>query len=180
MKRILSVLTLSLSLSAIAGELPEDIQELRDSLNGHMKIWAVKDDDFEDDNDNEFFVLKFESCQDDRDEGKADYLMRVTVQLTDKKSGAVIYAQTSRKPKPLPPDDKYADHTKWEFQIPFGQMKKPKLTGCVIEFGFKNGSVLVPVDVYCDDVDTPEEIMNGEGTRVKMRCTRSTHYWWDI
>ncbi len=177
MKRMLSIFTLlCVYCSAGAEALPDYLQDMQEDYQGRIKVWAIKDDDVEDDNDNEFFVLQFESRQDDRDEGKLDYQMRVTVQLTDKKTKEVVYAQTTKVPRPLPPNDWYADHTAWEFRIPFGDLKKPKLTAYAIEFGFLKDSHFVPVGVDYDEVDNAEEILKGGGTKVRMKCTRSAHY----
>jgi len=175
MKRILSALIfLSITFSVTAEELPDYLQDMKEKYEGRMKVWDIKDDDVEDKNGNDVFVLKFESRQDKRDRD-LNYLMRVTVQLTDKRTKAVVYAQTRKKPSSKPSLDWYADHTEWEFQIPFGQLQKPKLTAYVIEFGFMKDSRFVPVAVDCDDVETPEEIMEGGGTKVAMKCTRSRH-----
>jgi len=177
MKRILSILILlSICGPVVAEALPDYLQDMQEKYKGRIKVWAVEDDDFEDDNDNEFFVLKFESRQDDRDEGKLDYQMRVTVQLTDKRTKEVVYAQATKVPRPLPPNDWYSDHTAWEFRIPFGNLKKPKLTAYAVEFGFLKDSYFVPVGVEYDEVDSAEDILKGGGTKVRMRCTRSAHY----
>jgi len=182
MKTILSILILfSIFLSTTADELPSYLTELAEEYENRMKVWAVTDDDFEDDNDNEFTVIKFQTCQDERDEGKEEYQVRVTVQLTDKKTKTIVYAQATEKPTRLPSNDTYADHTAWEFRIPFGSQQKPKLTACVIEFGFIKDKYFVPVNADYDKVDSAEEIMTGEGSKVDMKCTiRSAHYRYNI
>jgi len=141
-------------------------------------VWQVNDDDIEDENDNKYFILEFESRQDDRDTD-LDYQMRVTVQLTDKKTKEVVYAQTMYKPHPIPGNDKYADHTAWKYQIPFDFLIRPKLTAYVIEFGFMQDSYFVPVAVECDDAETPEEIIEAGGKEVKMECIYCSHYHWN-
>lgn len=161
-------------LSATAAELPVYLTEMAEKYSNGMKVWAIEDDDMEDEDENEFFVLQFESRQDKRD-NDLNYQMRVTVQLTDKKTKTVVYAQTTHNPRPVS-EEWYADHTAWEFQIPFGQLEKPKMTACVIEFGFMKDTYFVPVAMDCDNADTPEEILEGGGTKVNMKCTESSHY----
>jgi len=175
MKRLLSILILfSIFFSATAADLPDDLKELQKEYKGQIKIWGVNDDDFEDEDDNEFFVLTFQSCQDER-KPDLNYLMRVTVQLTDKKTGSTVFAQTKKKPRPVPLDGKYANSTKWGFQVPFGEMKKPKLTAYAIEFGIMKDGTFVPVGFEYDEVESAEQIMTGEGTEVKMKNTLSQH-----
>jgi len=177
MKRLLSVLILFsifFSTTTIAAELPANLKELQEELGDKIKLMSVDDDDFEDDNDNEFFVLMVKSSQDERDIDMRP-LMRVTVRLFDKKTKTTVFAQVEKKAGKLPGNDRYAGSTKWEFHIPFGDMKKPKLVAYAVEFGVMEGSTFVPGAFEYDDVESAEEIMNGEGTKVKMTCPVSKH-----
>ncbi|MDH3346317.1 MAG: hypothetical protein OEL75_03955, partial [Kiritimatiellaceae bacterium] len=156
-------------------KLPEELQKKCKQYNGRIKVWGVADSDYENDNDEDIFVLKFQSRQDPND-SDLKYKMRVTVQLTDKKTKEVVYAQTSHNPRSVGPD--YAGYTEWAFEIPFGNLKKPKLTAYAIEFGFIEDSHFVPVGVDYDDVECAEEITEGEGTKVKMKRTKcAPHYY---
>ena len=110
---------------------------------------AVAATDSEDDDDNEFFMLEFESRQDERDRD-LKYQMRVTVQLNDKKTKKVVYAQTTYEPPELPPNDHYADHTAWEFRIPFWMfLKRPKLEAYIIEFVIIENGKNIPSRLCC-------------------------------
>jgi len=180
MKYLLCILiSLSAFFAVSANDLPEHLTELAESYENKMKVWAVDDDDFEDENDNEFFVLKFCSRQDDNDKSiRLNYLMRVTVQLTDRKTDTVVFAQSERKRSRINNMIYYADQTDWEFHIPFDGMKKPKLTAYVIEFGFRQDGYFVPVAVESDEVESADEILNGEGNEVNMIFIHSKHRWY--
>lgn len=174
-RSILILLTLTLRVGA--AEISEEVQELQDDYKGRMKVWAITDDYYENSRGNEYFVLKFESRQDTRD-NNLNYEMHVTVQLTDKKTELTGYAQIVEVPGPIRDVDNYADHTAWEFRIPFGNMKKPKMTACVIEFGFVKKNQFIPIAVDCDDVDSPEEIIDAGGVELDIKCKRSSHHYW--
>ena len=181
MKRILFILTvLATTLSLTAEELPDYLVDLQDDYDGRLKVWELKDDDIEDRKGNDVFVIQFKTRQDIRDEGKENYQLCVTVQLTDKKTKMIVFSQSTMTPHPLPPDapqTRYAGYTEWEFQIPFGKLTRPKLSACTIEFGLTKDSFFVPVATLFEDVDSADEIMKGEGTKVKMKCTvNSKHF----
>lgn len=168
---------LSLGIAATGAELSEELKDLQDKYKSHMKVWNLDDDDIEE-NNKEYFVLSFLTRQDIRDEGVLKYQLYVTIQVTDKKTETTVYAQTISTPEPLPDEDsedRYDGQTQWEFRIPFGEMKKPKLSACAIEFGFTEGSRFVPVATLYEDVDSADEIMNGDGTKVRMHCTQNEH-----
>ena len=174
MKHLISALVLSvICLSTSLGELPEHLEELKGDYENRIKVWGVLDDDIEDENENEFFIIKFKSFQDYR-ASDLDYKMRVTVQLTDKKTKSVVFAQATKKPQ-LMSSSHYAGYTEWTFRVPYGKLNRPKLTAYAIEFGFMEDSFFLAVAVDFDDVDSAEEIMEGEGTEVKMMCSQSEH-----
>jgi hypothetical protein len=181
MKYLLSLMMFFYSFVSIsAAELPEYLQELKEDYESKMKVWAIEDDDFEDDDDKEWFVLKFCSTQDDTNKSiKLNYLMRVTVQLTDKKTDTVVFAQMEReKIKTINHMEYYSGRTEWQFWIPFGEMKKPKLTAYAIEFGFKQDGYFVPVAVDYDGVESAEEILEGGGQNVTMYETLYNIVWY--
>ncbi len=157
-----------------AAELSEEIEKLQDKYKGHMKVWAVTEDDYETSSGKQFFVLKFESRQDIRD-NDLKYEMHVTVQLTDRKTGITGYAEAFESPGPIVDVDRYINYTTWEFRIPFGEMKKPKMTACVIEFGFVHQGQFIPVSVVCDKADSSEEIIAAGGIELDIKCRRAAH-----
>lgn len=176
MKYLFAVLVLFATFfSASAADLPDYLKDLQEKYANGMNVVSVSDDDFKDDNDNKFFVLKIVSRQDDR-VTDLDYLMRVTFQLTDKKAKSVVFCQVEKKPRPVPPADYYADRTDWEIRLPFGQLKRPKLTAYAVEFGFRMDGYFVPVATDYDKVDSAEEILNGEGTEMKTDYMSCAHW----
>ena len=167
-------------ISVTADELPEYLQELKEDYENKIKVWAIDDDDFEDDDEKEWFILKFCTSQDDNDKSvQLSYRLRITVQLTDKKTDTVVFSQIEwDKIKIIGDMVGYTGRTDWQFWIPFGEMKKPKLTAYVIEFGLKRDGYFVPVAVECDGVESAEEITEGGGSKVKMYHTlRNSIYY---
>lgn len=124
------------------------------------------------------FSNGWKNGQDKRD-NHLSYEMQVTVQLTDKKTGTVGFAQVIDAPGPITDLDRYAGYTNWEFRIPFGDMKNPKLTACVIEFGFVKQDLFIPISVFCDDVDSAEEIISAGGTELSMKSRGGKHFYWN-
>ncbi len=172
MKRLLIALILLAScFSASAKKLPEHLTKLpanllekREDLEGRIKIGSITETDFENDADEEVSVLKFYTCQDERD--KLNYRMRVTIELTDNRGkGDSYFAQLSCKQPTIP--DEYTGETTWEFHLPHGGLEKAKLTAYAVQYGFLDGGVFVPVDEKFDDVDSAEEITERTTTRIE-------------
>lgn len=61
---ILSLILCAAFFSGIAAEIPQNLLDIAEEYEGDMSIWGVNDSDFEDENENEFFVLTFYSYQD--------------------------------------------------------------------------------------------------------------------
>lgn len=95
--------------------------------------------------------------------------MRITVQLKDRKTETVVFSQiTETAPKVKKSKlDRYGMHL-WECRIPYGSMKRPKLSACAVEMGFEKKECFVPVSADYDKVDSAEEIIKGEGSEVEM------------
>ena len=160
--------------SAIAVELPKSLLGFQKDLQDKIKILSVDDDDFKNDADERFFILKIRSSQDER-ETDLRPVMRVTVKLFDRKTGVTVFAQKELKSKRLPGNDRYAGSTQWEFQIPYDGMKRPKLVAYAVEFGVTQDGTFVPGATEYDKVDSAEEIMSGEGTEVYVTTARCDH-----
>jgi hypothetical protein len=160
--------------STIAAELPDNLKERQEELSEKLKILDVEDDDFEDESDNEFFVLKIRSSQDPQSTDLSP-IMRVTVKLFDKKTQTTVFAQEELKSKRLPGDDKYSGTTRWEFHIPYKRMKKPRLVAHAVEFGVFEGDTFIPASVDYDDVESAEEILAGRYRKVKISKSTCKH-----
>jgi hypothetical protein len=166
---ILSLILCSAFFSSIAAEIPQNLLDIAEEYSGDIRLWGVNDSDFEDENENEFFVLKFYSYQDFSKSIPFKPKMRITVQLTDRKTKTVVFSQiTETAPKVKESQlDRYGRHL-WECRIPYGSMKRPKLSAYAVEMGFEKKDCFVPVSADYDKVDSAEEIINGEGSKVEM------------
>ncbi|QHI69334.1 hypothetical protein [Tichowtungia aerotolerans] len=198
------LIILTLGFYSIAAEVSEEVEGLQEKFQYTMKVWAVEDDNIETDNGDEYFVLEFESQQPNlmkiieqsefffgsqhplrtQIEGQEGlFEMRVTVQLTDKKTKAVGYAQSFDEPLPLKFTENtignYADHTAWEYRIPFGNMKKPKLSAYAIEFGLLKDGKFISIATEYKKVEDSEEILSAGGDELQMECYKCSHYYWD-
>jgi hypothetical protein len=163
-----------------AADLPEHLEDLVDEYSNQMAVWGVNDDDFEDEYGKEYLVIKFCSRQDDSNtQRKPKYRMRFTAQVTDNKTKTVVVAQAEKGIRVVHDMNSYTGRTEWEFRIPFGKMKKPKLTAYAVEFGLIEGGAFVPVAVDYKHADSAEEILLGEGQRGSLECTRSKHMWYN-
>lgn len=173
---ILILLATFLSVNAV--ELPESLTDMAEEYAGDIRIWGVNDDDFEDDNENEFFVLKFSSFVDYSKSIPFEPLIRVTVQLTDRKTKTVVFSQIkAAAPKVSARNAQYYSGHRCECLIPYGTMKRPKLSACAVEIGFKQDGYFVPVYAEYDKADSAEEIMHGEGNEVSLIWRKPKVQW---
>lgn len=169
---------LALGLYTSAAEISEEVEKLQDDYKGHMKFWGIADDVYEAASGKEYFVLKFQSRQDVRD-NDLNYEMHVTIQLTDKKTKTIGYAESIDSPGPVDVD-KYLGYSDWEFRIPFNGMKKPKMTAYAIEFGFIKGGQFIPIYTDYDKVESAEEIVAAGGAKLEMKCRQAGRHWVEL
>ena len=135
-------------------------------LQDTVRIVAVNDDtvDIEDDfgEDVEWVQLAFSTNQRDEykdDDGKIityDFRVRVTVELTDKKTSTVAYSQFAREQGGV--DKEYTGIDDWQFLVPQGELKRPKVTASVIEYGVMVDGEFIVLAQDFDHVDTLEEL----------------------
>jgi hypothetical protein len=149
-------------------ELSED--EL-DDLDGKIVIGGVDDDTIEDDFDVEFFQLKFYTYQPEDNPNGYKYYLKVTVELEDKKTDTIGYAQFARLQGGV--DDEYTGTDRWKFEIEQGDMKRPKVTAYVIQYGIldeKDGKPdFVVLAEELDDVDSLEELIERTPNRFEQK-----------
>lgn len=179
MKGLLELLIIFVAFfSVTAEEIPEYLLDMADEYGDNTRLFSINDDDVEDENGNDFFVLKFCTFQDDTHEKPFGYTLRVTVQLTDRKTQTVVFDQIEENiPQRKIGKMTYYEGHAWEYQIPFGEMKRPKLSAYAIEFGFEKDGHFVILAADYDKVDSADEILNGEGHEVKMKRTRQDIMW---
>ncbi len=156
MKRILTVLFLLTGIAATAAELPAHLLEMQKEYKGRIKVGSVSDSTVRDDNDEKYEALKFSTTQYTKDHA-LHYQLRVTVELSNRKTGESGFAQLSETQKGF--SGKITGAIDWEFQIPHGAMgKRAKITAYAIEYGLVEGDVFVPIAGDYDDVDSAAEI----------------------
>lgn len=169
--KYLSLILLLLGIS-ICSVTAADLTERQEELSEQLKLLSVDDDDFEDDNDNEFFVLHVKTSQ-DANALDLTPTMRVTVKLFDKKTKTTVFAQKEQGGKRI--NDRYTGTTRWEFHIPFGDMKKPKLEAYAVELGLNEGGTFIAGAFEYDGVESADEIMSGEGSKVQITKSTCAH-----
>lgn len=165
-------------------EIPEELLDIADDYSDDARIFLVKDEEIEEGR-REFVVFKFRTFQDDSDEDTEpkpfdEYMLRVTVQIKDRKTRELAYAQheeSVRKKKPL--YMRLYEGTQWEFRIPFGDMTKARVNAYAIEFGFEKDGHFVPLVTDYDQVRSADEIINDEGKKVDMERTLKDGLWGD-
>ncbi len=174
MKYFLTALILSACcFISTAAELPAPLVEKMESLEGRIKIGTVSDNTIRNDDGGKVESLKFHTNQDERD--KLHYQIRVTIELTDNRGkGDRYFAQISERAKSYPLE--FTGEIDWEFQLPHGDLEKPKMTAYAVEYGFFEDGVFVPVAEELDDVDSADEITDRTTTRLeglrRTECTR--------
>ncbi len=175
-----SLICLGCSL-AFGADLSEELEDLKDDRDGQVRIGTVNDDTIRTDDDEKIEVLKFSTFQGQSDE--LTYRIRVTLELTDNRGkGDVYFAQLQREQGPIPidsPDQVYLGTDSWEFQIPHGELKKPKLTAYTIEYGFFKDGVFVPVAEEFKKVDSADEIKDRADHRLDLQITKHTYQYRD-
>ena len=163
MKQRLIILAI-LSCCAVAfSEKPTDlVLKLQKEYKGRIKIGSANDTTLKVE-DEKVEALKFHTYQDERDD--LNYRIRVTVELEDK-NDKTYFAQIM-KPQPSHQME-YTGESNWEFHIPHGNMKRPKITAYAIQYGFIQDKKFIPVAEELDDVDAAEEITERTKTRTEI------------
>jgi hypothetical protein len=156
-------------LFAVAEPLSEDeLERLQDGV----RISSVNDDTVDGDEigldeDTEFVQLKFYTYQDEDDAEKYTFYMRVTVEMTDKKTGTICYAQFAREQGPVDPE--YTGEDNWQFVVSQGDMQRPKVTAYAVQYGVIVDGKPVFIAEELDDVDSVDEIIERTPTRLDQK-----------
>lgn len=175
---LLSVFCLS-SLLAVAGDISEDDIEM---LENRTKITSVYDEEIENEADEKFELIKFYTYQDENETYQAEtqpdgyrFRVRVTVEMEDKEDN-LYYARRALEQGPVHED--YTGRDRWEFKIPHGDLKRPKVTAYAIEYGILDGADFVVLSEEMDDVDSSDEIVerNKEENRLDDNSTLKHSY----
>lgn len=144
------------SSAVFAGSISEDELE---RLQRSVKIGGVSDDTEEveeDDEEQELEVLKFYTNQHQDDAEKYEFRVKVVAELTDKKAKKVYIAKMAGLQGAV--GSEYTGEDTWKFMVPYADMKRPKYTAYVIQYGILDGNEFIVLAEETDDVDTLEEL----------------------
>jgi hypothetical protein len=146
------------------GQTPEEITKLKKELARRMKVEAVNDTTV-DTPDGKVELLKFRTRQDERKKD-VEYRIRVTVEMTAK-DGKTVFAQFSREQGEV--DVEYTGIDIWEFQVPHGDLNRPKITAYAIQYGILLDGEFVPVaEEFSRKLTGPDEITTRTTTRIEF------------
>lgn len=162
MKRWYTLLMMFLAGSLVAGAaLTEDDMDI---LNDYVNLAAVNDDDYEDEMENEYVMLTFRTSQ--KDDLKYKFVAKVFVEMEDKKTKTSCHAQAVKVKPGTGPD--YNGTDRWRVLIPYGEMKRPKVSAYVVQYGVMDGGKFVLVTEDMDDVDSVDELLERTSEEVKV------------
>ncbi len=164
---LLSVFLAGCFVAAAGVPTEDEIEDLKDKV----KIGSVSDDTIEGDDDSKYEQLKFYTTQyEDSVEDYAFY-MRVTVELTEKKSKDSYFAQFARTQGDV--DTEYTGEDNWEFVVAHGDLQKPKITAFVVQYGIlvdKDGKKdFIILAEEMDDVDSLDELTKRSPNRLEQK-----------
>ncbi|MFA7257248.1 MAG: hypothetical protein WC047_06725 [Kiritimatiellales bacterium] len=123
-------------------------------LQKHVSIGSVNKSSTRNDQNQKFEIVKAVTSQDE--DSPFVGVMRFTFELVSKE-GDVFYGQILTKQRAHPAVN-YAGEDEWEFEIPDGDLKYPKLEAYAIEFGFETNKVFIPVAQKLSKVESGDEI----------------------
>jgi len=146
-----------------------------DKFKGRATLGSIQDFEVEK-SDVEYEGIKFFTTQ-----GGADFdgIMRVSLEMTTKEK-VVYWAKTEVKAPKWKNNSqgKAPDCINWIFAAPITEMKRPKITGYAIEFGYNNDDEFVVLDADYDDVDTAEELeeRNKDSQKLNLKGKNKINY----
>jgi hypothetical protein len=139
--------------TVFSGELSPETEAAVKALQKHVDIGSVSKSSIRNAQDQKVEVVKTTTEQ-DKDSTFVG-AMRFTFEFTDK-NGDVYYGQILTKQRPHPAG--YEGEDEWEFEIPHGELKYPKLDVYAMEFGFETNKTFVPVAQKLSKVESAAEI----------------------
>ena len=145
-------------------ELSEDELEI---LQDSVRIGSINDDTFEDEDDIEYVQLKFYTTQKEDYKEKYAFFVRVTMEMTDKKTSTICYSKFGREQGEV--DIEYTGEDTWKFIVAQGDMKRPKVTAYVVQYGVIVDKKFVVLAEETDDVDTIIELTERTPTLVEQK-----------
>lgn len=173
MKHYILLLVFCLSCFAAfgAGMSEDEMNRLQKSV----KILSINEDTVRADDDSKSEAIKFSTYQDENDDA-LNFRMRITVELTDKNK-KTYFAQMARGQGAL--HEEYTGEDNWEFQIPHGDLERPKVTAYAIQYGVLCDGEFIPLAEEFDDVKSADEITARTTNRIDIKSTWHTYSYRD-
>lgn len=137
-----------------AAEATTETEAVVKALQKHVSVGSVNKSSIRNDQNQKFEIVKVVTSQDE--DSPFVGTMRFTFELVSK-AGDVFYGQIFTKQRPHPATN-YTGEDEWEFEIPDGDLKFPKLEAYAVEFGFETNKVFVPVAQKLFKVESGDEI----------------------
>lgn len=151
-----------------------DIEELKEELEDKVAIGSVEDNTVKNDAGEKMEVIRFYTNRDENCDTR--FRMRVTVEIEDKEGNTYFASLT--EPHTGSGDD-FTGKEKWEFEIPHGDLKRPKLSAYAIQSGVRHNGTFIPIAEEMDDVDSEEEIRERSSNRIDMKCSTHLTYYYE-
>ena len=174
-RQLLTALLCTACLTAMGAEVSDEVKALKKELKNKMKIGSITDKTIEKDNGDEveqirFYTYRTHGCT-------ANFVLQATIELTDNRGkGDSVYAILYRPHHK--PDIDFTGKEEWEFEIPHGGMKNPKITAYAIQSGIMHNKTFIPVAEELDDVDSADEIIERENTQeIEMECAKHASFY---
>ena len=167
-RQLIGFLLCAFCLTAISAEVSDEIKTLKKELKNKIKIGSITDETIEKNNEEKVEQIRFHTYR--SLPSHVNFILRVTIELTDNRGKGDPCYVTLDFPHHKP-DTGFTGNEEWEFEIPHGKMKKPKITAYVIQSGIMHNGTFIPVAEEMDDVDSADEIIERENTReIKTGC----------
>jgi hypothetical protein len=179
MKIYLMTLVLIASGSLMAAELSEAHQDIQEKLESRLRVSSITDNTIRNEADEKIETLKFNTQQyTDRSDFEYRYQLRVTIELTDRRTKNSAFAQLITDVGRFNQDSDITGTIDWEFQLSHGPLgEKAKISAYAVEYGVLEDGVFIPVFGQYDDVESAKEIIDRNEVRIEdLRCVKKYIY----
>ena len=149
MKRFVWLVIFCLSCSAAQGVIfsEKQIKQIKRGVDLNIKDKTVREDG------EKFEVLTINSFQ--NEDLSFEFEMRMAIELTDA-DGNSYFAEASKLQGEV--DPQYVGEDQWEFRIAHLELKRPKISAYVVQYGFLVKNEFVSIVLETDDVDSLDEL----------------------
>ncbi len=167
LRLITTILLASCASFADKDNIPDNYQDVYEENKGSMYVMPVAQNTIRNEWEERTVHLKFNTKQ-HADIDKRDCRLRVTIELTDKKTGKTGFAQRTDDIKGLSFAYENPQWIRWEFEMPHGTFgRRTQVSAYAIEYGLIKDDVFIPIHGQYDDVDSAQEITDRTQIRIK-------------